>query len=130
MPRAPEPPRPQRRPLPRLQAGLLRSGFYAKGRDITVVGRTQRQRAHKVAEYDYTFAKVDADEVYMSQARRHPAGYYDPFWGPCYGDPFWVRLGPAGAALRRLRLGRWLLESAGRDRASGTAGRKSASEIS
>jgi len=69
--------------------GFYDPAVYAKGRDITVVGAVNGNEKHKVGEYDYTFAKVDADEVYMWPKRTYATGYYDPFWGPCYGDPFW-----------------------------------------
>jgi outer membrane lipoprotein len=63
---------------------------YDKGRDITVVGALNGSEKHKVGQYDYTFAKVDADEVYMWPKRvAYPAAYYDPFWGPRLYDPFW-----------------------------------------
>ncbi|MGH8121485.1 MAG: Slp family lipoprotein [Rudaea sp.] len=71
--------------------GFLDPAVYAKGRDITVVGAVNGSVRHKVGGYDYTFAKVDADEVYMWPKRvARPAGYYDPLWGPYPPyDPFW-----------------------------------------
>ncbi len=70
--------------------GFFDPAVYAQGRDVTVVGSVNGTERHKVGEYDYTFAKVDATEVYMWPKRsEYPAGYYDPFWGPCWGDPFW-----------------------------------------
>jgi outer membrane lipoprotein len=69
--------------------GFFDPAVYSKGRDITVVGAVNGNEHHKVGEFDYTFAKVDADEIYMWPRRAEFAGaYYDPFWGPgC--DPFW-----------------------------------------
>jgi outer membrane lipoprotein len=70
--------------------GFFDPAVYAKGRDITVVGAVNGSERHKVGEYDYTFALVAADEVYMWPKRAaYPGGYYDPFFAPCYGDPFW-----------------------------------------
>jgi outer membrane lipoprotein len=69
--------------------GFFDPAVYAKGRDITVVGTLNGSEKHKVGEYDYTFAKVDANEVYMWPKRvDYPMHYYDPFYGP-YCDPFW-----------------------------------------
>jgi outer membrane lipoprotein len=73
------------------KSGFYDPAVYAKGRDITVVGAVNGNEKHKVGEYDYTFAKVDADEIYMWPKRTMNPGY-DPYWGGCYGDPFW---GPA-----------------------------------
>ncbi|MEP6939976.1 MAG: Slp family lipoprotein [Rudaea sp.] len=71
------------------KAGFFDPAVYAKGRDITIVGALNGNERHKVGEFDYTFAKVDADEVYMWPRRAEFVGsYYDPFLGPgC--DPFW-----------------------------------------
>ena len=75
--------------------GFYDPAVYVKGRDITVVGTINGNEKHKVGQYDYTFAKVDADEVYMWPRRVYAAGYYDPYWGSCYADPFWgPRWGP------------------------------------
>ncbi len=68
--------------------GFFDPELYSKGRDITVVGTLSGSEKHKVGQYDYTYAKVDADEVYMWPKRSYAPGY-DPFWGSCYGDPFW-----------------------------------------
>lgn len=69
--------------------GFFDPAVYAKGREATVVGTVNGTEHHKVGEFNYTFAKVDADEIYMWPRRSEYAGsYYDPFWGPgC--DPFW-----------------------------------------
>jgi outer membrane lipoprotein len=70
--------------------GFFDPAVYEKGRDITVVGTLSGSEKHKVGQFDYTFAKVAADEVYMWPKRTvYVAGYYDPFYGPCWGDPFW-----------------------------------------
>jgi outer membrane lipoprotein len=67
------------------KTGFFDPAVYTQGRDITVVGTINGHEQHKVGEYDYTYAKVDATEVYMWPKRSNVA--YDP-WGPCY-DPFW-----------------------------------------
>ena len=71
------------------KTGFFDPAVYEKGRDITIVGALNGNERHKVGEFDYTFARVDADEVYMWPRRAEFVGpYYDPFWGPgC--DPFW-----------------------------------------
>ncbi len=71
------------------KSGFFDPAVYAKGRDITVVGTLNGSEKHKVGEYDYTFAVVAANEVYMWPKRTdYPLHYYDPFYGP-YCDPFW-----------------------------------------
>jgi outer membrane lipoprotein len=69
--------------------GFFDPAVYTKGRDVTVVGALDGNEHHKVGEFDYTFAKVAADEIYMWPRRAEfESGYYDPFWSPgC--DPFW-----------------------------------------
>jgi outer membrane lipoprotein len=78
-----------------------RQGFYdpevfAKGREITVTGTLAGTTQHKIGEFDYTYPKVEADNVYLWPRRplyiQRP--YYDP-WGP-WGDPFWGGWGPWG----------------------------------
>lgn len=70
--------------------GFFDPAVYAAGRDVTVVGTVNGTERHKVGDYDYTFAKVDATEIYMWPKRvKYAPGYYDPFWGPCWSDPFW-----------------------------------------
>ena len=72
------------------KAGFFDPEVYVRGRDVTVVGSINGTERHKVGDYDYTFAKVDASEVYMWPKRtEHPPGYANPFWGSCWGDPFW-----------------------------------------
>jgi outer membrane lipoprotein len=68
------------------KAGFFDPAVYTEGRDITIVGAVNGSEKHKVGQFDYTFAKVDAETVYMWPVRTQYAGYYDPFWG-C--DPFW-----------------------------------------
>jgi outer membrane lipoprotein len=72
--------------------GFYDPALYAKGRDLTVTGKVSGAEQHQVGEYNYTYAHVDADGVYLWAKRVYPAGYYDPWW-PYYGDPFW---GPYG----------------------------------
>jgi outer membrane lipoprotein len=72
-----------------------KQGFYdpevfAKGREITVTGALAGTVQHKIGEFDYTYPRVEADNVYLWPKRplyiQRP---YDPWgpWGPC--DPFW-----------------------------------------
>ncbi|MGH8114153.1 MAG: Slp family lipoprotein [Rhodanobacteraceae bacterium] len=78
-----------------------RQGFYdpevfRKGREITVTGTLDGTMQHKIGEFDYTYPKVEANNVYLWP--RRPAylasPYYGP-WGPYY-DPFWGGWGPWG----------------------------------
>ena len=59
---------------------------------LTIVG------LHKVGGYDYTYALVDADNIYLWPLRDRRDNnawpyYYDPFWGPWgpyWGGGFWT----------------------------------------
>ena len=90
------------RPRPRSQSGgrfiACSKGFYdpelyKKDRDITVTGTLAGTEKHPVGGYDYTYALVDADNVYLWPLRERRDGdyawpyYYDPFWGPW--GPYW-----------------------------------------
>ena len=77
--------------------GFYDPATYPKGRDLTVVGSINGTEQHKVGEYNYTFPRVNADQVYLWPKRQrydyYPAyGYYDPFWGPSWGwgGGFWA----------------------------------------
>ena len=80
-----------------------KQGFYdpevfAKGREITVTGTLNGTVQHKIGQFDYTYPKVEANNVYLWPKRplyiQRP---YDPWdrWGP-WGDPFWGGWGPWG----------------------------------
>ncbi len=90
------------RPLRRDHSGgrfiACRAGFYdpevfVRGRDITVVGSVTGSEKGRVGEFDYTYARVAADAVYLWPKRplvveqRNHWGP-DPFWGPGFG-PYW-----------------------------------------
>jgi outer membrane lipoprotein len=72
-----------------------KQGFYdpevfAKGRELTVTGTLAGTIQHKIGEFDYTYPKVEADNVYLWPHRPlYVQRPYDPWgpWGPC--DPFW-----------------------------------------
>jgi outer membrane lipoprotein len=77
--------------------GFYDPAVYMRGRDLTVVGTLSGTEQHKVGDYNYTYAHVDADEVYLWPKRQYAVGYspyyYDPFWGPYYGGwwaGFWA----------------------------------------
>lgn len=90
------------RPLRRDQSGgrfiACRSGFYdpevfVRGRDITVVGTVTGSEKGRVGEFDYTYARVAADAIYLWPKRPlvvEQRNYWspDPFWGPGFG-PYW-----------------------------------------
>jgi outer membrane lipoprotein len=80
-----------------------KQGFYdpevfAKGREITVTGTLNGTVQHKIGQFDYTYPRVEAANVYLWPKRplyiQRP---YDPWdrWGP-WGDPFWGGWGPWG----------------------------------
>ncbi len=69
--------------------GFYDPAVYTKGRELTVVGHLAGTERHQVGDYNYTYARVDADNVYLWPKRQYAAGYYGPYgpYGP-YGDPF------------------------------------------
>ncbi|HZP66916.1 MAG TPA: Slp family lipoprotein [Rudaea sp.] len=67
--------------------GFFDPAVYTKGRDLTVVGRVSGTEQHQVGDYNYTYAHVDADNVYLWPRRQYADGYYDPWWP--YYDPIW-----------------------------------------
>lgn len=77
--------------------GFYDPELYAPGRELTVTGRLAGTEQHKVGDYNYTYAHVDADTVYLWPKRepmeRYNAWPSDPFWGPFgpyWGGGFWV----------------------------------------
>ncbi|MDR2013310.1 MAG: Slp family lipoprotein [Rhodanobacter sp.] len=68
-------------------------GFYdpeefARGRELTIVGRITGTEQGKVGDFDYTYPRVAADTIYL-WPKRLPVQpyYYDPwFYGP---GPYW-----------------------------------------
>jgi outer membrane lipoprotein len=73
--------------------GFYDPELYTRGRDLTVTGRLAGTEQHKVGGYDYTYARVEADAVYLWPKRERRDvyygtwPYYDPFWGPW--GPYW-----------------------------------------
>lgn len=72
-----------------------KQGFYdpevfAKGREITVTGTLDGTVQHKIGEFDYTYPKVAATNVYLWKPQPRYVDTYDAWgpWGP-WGDPFW-----------------------------------------
>lgn len=72
--------------------GFYDPKLYAEGRQLSVVGRTAGTEKRKIGGYDYTYARADADQVYLWPRHRYnpnrcvPGPYYDPFFGPY---PYW-----------------------------------------
>lgn len=72
--------------------GFYDPAVYVKGRDLTVTGELAGTEQHQVGDYNYTYAKVDADNIYMWPHRTatvDPFPYYDPYWGPWAGPFGW-----------------------------------------
>jgi outer membrane lipoprotein len=66
--------------------GFYDPAIHAPGREITVVGALAAPTTGKVGEYDYTFARVDAETVYL-WPEREPVVYspwVGPYWGPVW----------------------------------------------
>lgn len=88
-------PQPEDNSLGRFVA--CKDGFYdpevfQKGREITVTGTLAGTAQHKIGSFDYTYPKVEANNVYLWPKRplyvERPyryspwAGFCDPFWSP------------------------------------------------
>ncbi len=72
--------------------GFYDPEVYTKGRDVTIVGQVDGTEQRPVGDFNYTYAHVDAANVYLWPKREYVTGYYDP-WYPYYGGPFFG--GPA-----------------------------------
>ncbi|MGH8192700.1 MAG: Slp family lipoprotein [Rhodanobacteraceae bacterium] len=87
-----------------------KQGFYdpevfAKGREITVTGTLDGTIQHKIGQFDYTYPRVEANNVYLWKPRPLYAerpypygpfgwgGFCDPFWSP-WGCGFGPGFGP------------------------------------
>lgn len=69
-----------------------KSGFYdpevfVQGREITVTGTLDGTMERKIGDFNYTYPKVAANNVYLWQPRPPVTAYPDPWMGFC--DPFW-----------------------------------------
>ncbi|WCE04536.1 Slp family lipoprotein [Pseudoxanthomonas sp. JBR18] len=78
------------------RAGFYDPAIFAKGREVTFIGRVDGFENTRIGEYDYRLPRVTADVVYLwpevkeVQVRPYPGPYYDPFWGPGWGwGPRW-----------------------------------------
>jgi len=72
--------------------GFYDPAVYVKGRDLTVTGMLAGTEQHPVGDFNYTYARVDADNVYLWPQRSATVDpfpyYYDP-WGPWAGPWGW-----------------------------------------
>lgn len=72
-----------------------KQGFYdpevfARGREITVTGTLDGTVQHKIGEFDYTYPKITASNIYLWP--RRPLYVSNPYpmgFGPWGCDPFW-----------------------------------------
>lgn len=88
--------------------GFFDPELYARGRDLTVVGRVTGSEVGKIGEFDYTYPVVEASALHLWPKRplyvNNP--YYDPwlmgppgwrgYWGWGWG-PYW---GPGPIIIR------------------------------
>ena len=77
-----------------------KQGFYdpevfAKGREITVTGTLDGTVQHKIGQFDYTYPKVEVNNVYLWTLRPLYVQRPDQWgpWGPWGCDPFWSSWG-------------------------------------
>ncbi|MGH8671859.1 MAG: Slp family lipoprotein [Burkholderiales bacterium] len=71
--------------------GFHDPAVYTKGRFVTVVGKLIKPVSQKVGEYDYEYAAVATERIYLWPEQSYPpypAYYYDPWY-----DPFYYRWG-------------------------------------
>ncbi len=71
------------------RAGFHDPEVFVRGRELTVVGTVTGSERGKVGEYEYTYAHVDADAIYLWPKRplvvEQRYRGVDPFWGPSWG---------------------------------------------
>lgn len=65
--------------------GFFDPEVYARGREVTVIGRYTDTETGKVGEFDYVYPHIDADTIYLWPERT----YYSRVYGGPYYDPFW-----------------------------------------
>lgn len=75
-----------------------RQGFYdpevfARGREVTVVGRIRDVEVRNVDQFEYRYPVVDVNDFVLWEVREEVMvvdNYYDPFWHPYYWPgPYW-----------------------------------------
>jgi outer membrane lipoprotein len=74
--------------------GFYDPAIYTRGRDLTITGKVAGTEQHQVGDYNYTYAHVDAEGVYLwpkrEYARYAPYPYFgDPLFGPYPGWYGW-----------------------------------------
>jgi outer membrane lipoprotein len=73
--------------------GFYDPAIYAPGREITVLGTVREPVTDTIGEYEYSYAKVAAEEIYLwpKRSRRSRVYYaHDPwpyYYGPYYYGP-------------------------------------------
>jgi outer membrane lipoprotein len=79
--------------------GFYDPAIYAADRELTVVGTIGEPVTRKIGEYEYRYAQLHAEHVFLWPERRpepaYPPGVYwgwgysnQPYWGP-YWDPYY-----------------------------------------
>lgn len=68
------------------QDGFLDPATFPEGRLVTVVGALSAFEQRPVGEYNYRFARLQVESIYL-WAQRDQQLYRDPY--PFYHDPFW-----------------------------------------
>jgi outer membrane lipoprotein len=74
--------------------------IYSQGRKLTVAGTIRGRTTEKIGGHDYSYLKLEADEIYLWSKNRYPypaysyppPGWYPyPFWWnhPCRAAPCW-----------------------------------------
>ena len=75
-----------------------KGGFYdpevfARGREVTVVGRVREVEERRIDDFNYRYPVLDLDELVLWELRQEVMvidTHYDPFWYPYFwADPFW-----------------------------------------
>lgn len=74
--------------------GFYDPAVYTRGREVTVVGTTNRAETRKIGDYDYRYPRLAADQLYLWPEREVYAGdpyypyYYNSFFYPSFFHGF------------------------------------------
>jgi len=71
-------------------SGFLDPMVYAKGREITVVGKISKETKQLIYQFEYTYPEIVVDSFRLWQLEKRIEYIYEPYWyGPWYPRYRW-----------------------------------------
>ena len=70
------------------QKGFHDPEVYAKGREVTVIGRIRNIEVRQIDEFNYRYPVLDVDQIVLWE-KRQDVIYYDQFYDPFYYPYYW-----------------------------------------